>query len=157
MSKPLIFPLFSTPVYVNNVGPFERPDLAALTYSSTLPTGGAYNFLSSVDKRVLHRPEFKHVHDIVMREVNVDTRELLAVSRTVEFYITDSWINRHRRGHSELGPYAEDERHLLVSVRRVAFRRPEPLGRGMMVPGVQRLCARRFWYAAQAQPEVACA
>ena len=104
MNKPMIFPLFSTPVYVNNVGDFPRPDLEALQYSSTLPTGGAYNFLSSVDKKVLHRPEFRHVHDIVMREVDVYTRELLAVRSTVEFYITDSWINRHRRGHSA-GPH----------------------------------------------------
>jgi uncharacterized protein (TIGR02466 family) len=100
MSKPMILPLFSTPVYVNNVGDFERPDLESLEYTSTIPTGGSYNFLSSVDKKVLHRPEFRHVHDLVMREIGFYTRELLAVSNTVEFYITDSWINRHRRGHS---------------------------------------------------------
>lgn len=101
MNKPMILPLFSTPVYVNNVGAFESPDLDALDYSSSTPNGdGWYNFLSSVDKKILHRPEFRHVHDIVMREVEVYTRELLAVNRSVEFYITDSWINRHRRGHS---------------------------------------------------------
>ena len=30
MSKPTIYPLFSAPLYVNNVGPFERPDLMSL-------------------------------------------------------------------------------------------------------------------------------
>jgi uncharacterized protein (TIGR02466 family) len=104
MNKPMIFPLFSTPVYVNNVGDFERPNLEALQYTSTLPGGGSYSFLSSVDKKVLHRPEFKHVHDIVMREIEIYTRELLAVSRSVEFYITDSWINRYRRGQAA-GPH----------------------------------------------------
>ena len=35
-----------------------------------------------------------------MREVERYTRELLAVSRKVEFYITDSWVNIHRRGQA---------------------------------------------------------
>jgi uncharacterized protein (TIGR02466 family) len=100
MNKPTIYPLFATPVYVNNVGDFERPDLKSLEYSSTIPTGGAYNFLSSVDKKVLDRPEFRHVHEIVMQEVNSYARELLRVNRSIEFYITDSWVNVHRRGHS---------------------------------------------------------
>src|SRR5690606_40950392 len=99
VNKPMIFPLFSTPLYVNNVGDFERPDLEALEYTSSMPGGGSYNFLSSVDKKVLHRPEFEHVHRIVMREVERYTRELLGVSSTIEFYVTNSWINRHRRGH----------------------------------------------------------
>ncbi len=100
MSKPAIYPLFSTPLYVNNVGDFAKPDLGALEYASSLPGGGAYNFLSSVDKRVLDRPEFRPIHAIVMREIDRYTRELLSVSRQVEFYITNSWINIHRRGQS---------------------------------------------------------
>ena len=100
MNKPTIYPLFAAPVYINNVGDFERPDLKALEYSSTIPTGGAYNFLSSVDKKVLDRPEFRHVHEIVMRQVDAYARELLRVSRAIEFYVTDSWVNVHRRGHS---------------------------------------------------------
>ena len=30
MNKPTIYPLFSTPVYVNNVGDFEKPDVKSL-------------------------------------------------------------------------------------------------------------------------------
>jgi uncharacterized protein (TIGR02466 family) len=100
MNKPTVYPLFATPVYVNNVGDFERPDLKSLEYSSTIPTGGAYNFLSSVDKKVLDRPEFRRVREIVTHEVNAYTRELLRVSKAIEFYVTDSWVNVHRRGHS---------------------------------------------------------
>jgi uncharacterized protein (TIGR02466 family) len=100
MNKPTVYPLFATPVYVNNVGDFERPDLKSLEYSSTIPTGGAYNFLSSVDKKVLDRPEFRPVREIVTHEVNAYTRELLRVSKAIEFYVTDSWVNVHRRGHS---------------------------------------------------------
>ncbi len=100
MSERMIFPLFSTPVYINNVGDFESPNLRSLDYSSTMPTGGSYNFLSSVDKNVLDRPEFKGIHDIVMKEVNLYAREILSVSNSIEFYVTNSWVNVHGRGHS---------------------------------------------------------
>lgn len=104
MNKPTIYPLFSSPVYVNNVGDFARPDLKALEYSSTMPDGSSYNFLSTLDKHVLDRPDFAHVRNIVMREVDTYTRQLLAVNKGIEFYITDSWINIHKRGHSA-GPH----------------------------------------------------
>jgi uncharacterized protein (TIGR02466 family) len=103
MSQRLIFPLFSAPLYVNDVGEFVKPDVRALQFSSTIPDGGSYNFLSSVDKNVLNRPEFKEVHEIVLREINLYTREVLGVSRNIEFYVTNSWVNIHRRGHSAGG------------------------------------------------------
>src|SRR5690606_26920559 len=96
--KPTIYPLFASPVYVNNVGHFASPDPHTLQYASTLPDGSAYNFLSSVDKRVLDRPDFAGVRAVVMQELEMYTRQLLAVKRDIEFYITDSWINIHRRG-----------------------------------------------------------
>ena len=99
MNATMIYPLFSTPVYVNNVGDFEKPDLTSLEYTSSFP-GGSYNFLSSVDKNVLDRPSFKTVRDIVMKELETFTRDFLWVNRSIEFYITNSWVNRHRRGHS---------------------------------------------------------
>lgn len=99
MSKPTIYPLFSTPVYVNNVGDFPRPDVRALDYSA-----GAYNFLSSTDKNVLDRPAFQSVRGTVMQEIERYARELLHVNKSVEFYVTNSWINIHRRGESA-GPH----------------------------------------------------
>lgn len=104
MNQPTVIPLFSTPVYVNNVGDFERPDLESLEYSSSIPTGGSYNFLSSVDKNVLDRPDFKHVRNIVLREIDSYARGTLAVNNRIEFYVTNSWVNRYARGHSA-GPH----------------------------------------------------
>jgi uncharacterized protein (TIGR02466 family) len=102
MQSKAVYPLFSAPVYVNNVGDFPRPDIQRLEY-----TTGAYPFLTTVDKRVLHRPEFKTVHDIVMKEVESYTREVLAVNRSIEFYVTDSWVNIYRRGESA-GPHTHN-------------------------------------------------
>jgi uncharacterized protein (TIGR02466 family) len=39
-----------------------------------------------------------------MQEVNSYARDVLAVSNAIEFYITNSWVNIHRRGHSA-GPH----------------------------------------------------
>ena len=100
MTEQRIFALFSTPLYVNNVGDFARPDLRALEYTSASETGGVYNFLTTADKNVLHRPEFKTVHDVVMKEVDVYAHGVCGVSRNVEFYVTNSWINVHKRGQS---------------------------------------------------------
>ena len=97
MSKPQIFPLFSTPIYVNNVGDFPKPDVPSLEYAT-----GPYEFRTSTDKNVLDRPDFAHVRALIMREVELYTRELLRVTQSVEFYITNSWINIHRRGDSAI-------------------------------------------------------
>src|SRR5512134_2520640 len=102
MTQPIIYPLFSTPVYVNNVGDFARPDIKALEYSTS-----EYSFQSSADKNVLHRPEFMHVHDIVLREVNAYARGVLAVNKGIKFYVTNSWINIHRRGQYA-GPHVHN-------------------------------------------------
>jgi uncharacterized protein (TIGR02466 family) len=98
MSKKEVFPLFSAPLYVNNVGDFERPDSTNLQFTSNIPTGGVHTFLSSIDKNVLERPEFKDVRSIVMNEVNSYAREILRVNESIEFYITNSWINVYRPG-----------------------------------------------------------
>lgn len=101
MDERKVFPLFSTPVYINNVGELDKPDVEALEYSSTVPAAaGQYNFLSSVDKNVLDRPGFEHVRGVIMRELEFYSREVLVVNRGIELYITNSWVNRHGRGHS---------------------------------------------------------
>jgi uncharacterized protein (TIGR02466 family) len=100
MSAQRIFALFSTPLYVNNVGDFARPDLRSLEYTSAAESGGVYNFRTSIDKNVLHRPEFKSVHDVVMKEVDVYAHGVCGVSRKVEFYVTSSWVNVHARGQA---------------------------------------------------------
>ncbi len=90
-----ILPLFATPVYINNVGNFQKPDMGSVEFTS-----GAYSFLTSVDKYILDRPDFAVIRDVVLKEVGVYAHEILAVNAGVEFYITNSWINVHKRGHA---------------------------------------------------------
>jgi uncharacterized protein (TIGR02466 family) len=104
MSEVKLFPLFSTPVYVNNVGEFAKPDIKSLSYSDRMPNGGAFPFLSSTDKNVLSRPEFKDVHAVVMKEIEFYARQIFAINQRIEFYITNSWVNVYRRG-DQAGPH----------------------------------------------------
>jgi uncharacterized protein (TIGR02466 family) len=98
MTSRQIFPLFSTPVYVNNLGDFSKPDLRHLEYTHVTPSGESYNFLSSVDKNVLDRPEMSRVRAMIMAEIEFCAYEIHGVARHVEFYITNSWVNIYGRG-----------------------------------------------------------
>ena len=98
MSNRQIYPLFSTPVYVNNVGEFSKPDLRNLEYTHQTPSGESFLFLSSVDKNVLERPELAHIRTLIMAEIEFCARELYGITRNVEFYITNSWVNIYGRG-----------------------------------------------------------
>jgi uncharacterized protein (TIGR02466 family) len=93
-----IFPLFSTPVYANNLGDFPTPDLRHLEYTHLTPSGEAFNFLSSVDKNVLDRPDLVGIRALVQAEVDFYAHNLCGVTRDAEFYITNSWINIYGRG-----------------------------------------------------------
>jgi len=93
-----IFPLFSTPLYVNNLGNFEKPDLRHLEYTHITPTGESFNFLSSVDKNVLDRPDLAQVRSLIQAEIDYCAHELYAVTRAAQFYITNSWVNIYGRG-----------------------------------------------------------
>lgn len=93
-----IFPLFSTPLYVRNLGGFAKPDLRFLEYSNRTPSGESFGFLSSVDKHVLDRPELAGLRQLVAAEVEFYAHSLFAVSRSAEFYLTNSWVNIYGRG-----------------------------------------------------------
>jgi uncharacterized protein (TIGR02466 family) len=104
MTSRRIFPLFSTPLYVNNLGNFDKPDLRYLDYTHTTPAGESFNFLTSVDKNVLDRPELAHIRGLIETEIEFCARDLYALTREVEFYITNSWVNIYGRG-DQAGPH----------------------------------------------------
>src|SRR6478736_1541273 len=98
MTTRRIFPLFSTPLYVNNLGNFDKPDLRYLDYTHTTPSGESFAFLTSVDKKVLDRPELALVRGLIEKEIEFCARDLYALTSNVEFYITNSWVNIYGRG-----------------------------------------------------------
>ena len=98
MTTRRIFPLFSTPLYVNNLGNFDKSDLRYLDYTHTTPSGESFAFLTSVDKKVLDRPELALVRGLIEKEIEFCARDLYALAPNVEFYITNSWVNIYGRG-----------------------------------------------------------
>lgn len=97
-NKAAIYPLFSAPIYTRKVDNFELPDIKQLEFTSRLPTGGNHTFLTSVNKNILDQQEYQHIRDLVLNEVYAYARETLCVSKNIEFYITNSWININRPG-----------------------------------------------------------
>ena len=98
MAQRQIYPLFSTPVYINNLGPISHPDLTQLEYTHLTPAGESYNFLSSVDKNVLELPQLGQIRQLVQGEIEFCARELHGITPEAEFYITNSWINIYGKG-----------------------------------------------------------
>lgn len=74
MSSRQIFPLFSTPIDVNNLGEFSKPDLRFVEYTHLTPAGESYGFLGSVDKNVLDRPELTEIRALVKNEIEFCSR-----------------------------------------------------------------------------------
>jgi uncharacterized protein (TIGR02466 family) len=98
MTSRQIFPLFSTPVYVNNLAGLAKPDVRFLEYTNRTPAGQSFGFLSSVDKNVLDRPGFESLRQQIQAEVDFYAHHLFAVTRKAEFYLTNSWVNIYGRG-----------------------------------------------------------
>ena len=96
-NQPMVYPLFSAPIYTHVVRSFELPDIKKFEFTSRGPTG-EHPFLSSVNKHILDLPEFKQIHDILLEEIDNHARNTLCVSNKIEFYITNSWININRPG-----------------------------------------------------------
>ena len=98
MNERKIYPLFSTPLYTNNLGEFPKPDLRFLEYTHKTPSGESFSFLTSVDKNVLDRTDLQDMRALIMKEVDYCAREVYGVAGNIEFYITNSWINIYGRG-----------------------------------------------------------
>ena len=108
MTQPLIYPLFSTPVYVNNVGDFELPDIKSLEYSSGNSAGDSYNFLSSVDKNVLASSRIQaRTRYRACSEVNSYARGLLGRKQEHRLLCHELVGQYPRRGHSA-GPHVHN-------------------------------------------------
>ncbi len=97
-NQPMVYPLFSSPVYTRVLDTFDIPDIASLEFTSRLPGGGTHSFLTSTDKHILEKPEFANIRDLVLREINTYAKGTLCASKRLEFYITNSWVNINRPG-----------------------------------------------------------
>ena len=90
-----IIPLFFSPVYKNNIGDVNIPDFKSLEYRRGNNIWTTYDIK---DNYLLESPEFTNLKVVIEKEVDYYFRSVLCVSKGVNFYITNSWINRNDTG-----------------------------------------------------------
>jgi uncharacterized protein (TIGR02466 family) len=94
-----VYPLFSTPLYKNVL---ERSNDDVLNYTKNekfIFIENLENGYMSQNKYVLESPELKSLKDEIQKNINFFAYEVLNVDKSVEFYVANSWIVKHKFEH----------------------------------------------------------
>ena len=84
--------LWPTPLYMNEIVPTQ--DIRDFSFAADYEKTSAS--MRTIDKEILNSlPELKKE---IEKEIDKYTRDYLKVDDDIEFYITTSWINKHRPG-----------------------------------------------------------
>lgn len=104
MYKANILPLFSTPVYVNNIQ--DTKDILNLVKTLNYKPAGFYssgtfieNWHTTDDVYILNDLRFVELKKNIDKEINCFLKEHLKFSNKINFNITTSWIVKHLPGH----------------------------------------------------------
>lgn len=89
-----VHPMFATPLYHANIGGLNqiKKDLVRKCSYDQNAVGHA----DTDDKYLLDRPELANLKSKILDEVDNFTHEILGISKDVEFYMLNSWSNRHK-------------------------------------------------------------
>lgn len=91
-----IVPLFSSPLFIKDdviANPEEVEHLKSLEMVRMSSNNGDY----TKDKYVLNDPKVSNLKNTILNNVYKFTFDELKVSNEVEFYLTNSWVVRHRK------------------------------------------------------------
>ena len=92
-----VMPLFSTPIYIKEYVPILKEEISYLKsqeYERMSSGNGDY----TTDKYVLDKPELTNLKNNILGCVNEFAFGELKVADQVQFYITNSWAVKHRKG-----------------------------------------------------------
>ena len=89
-----VIPLFSVPVYKTNL---ESLDVE-IDYFKKLKFTRIQNGFMSEDKYVLEKNHISNVKKIILKHVNHFAFDVLRISDSVDFVITNSWLTLHHKG-----------------------------------------------------------
>jgi len=86
--------LFATPVYFANTELVVNKEVyETLEYKRMSYNNGDI----STEKFVLDNPKFKEIKDTILLHLNLYAYDVLKVNKSIEFYLTNSWITRHHQ------------------------------------------------------------
>jgi len=91
-----VTPMFSTPIFRTNIG---APDPITLNWIKKLDyPHEASGHDHTEDKYILDRPQMKNLKAKLKSVTDYWIHEVLGVQDDLNYNITNSWINRHRKG-----------------------------------------------------------
>lgn len=88
--------MFATPLYHENIGTLNQ--IKKDIVKKCVYDRNAVGHSDTDDKYLLDRPELHSLKTKILNEVNKFTHEVIGISDNVEFFILNSWANRHRPG-----------------------------------------------------------
>jgi len=91
-----LFTLFSKPIFVSEIKSITKKELdfvENLEYERVFLDNGDY----TKNKYILNLSRMKRIKKEIEAQINIYTKEILSVSDRQEFYITNSWINKHSK------------------------------------------------------------
>lgn len=88
--------LFSTPLYIENIGPLDQ---FLLSYVRNLEfPDEAAGHLHTSDKYILNHSKFAKLSNIIQSHIDNFAYNILDLQKDVKWEIQNSWINLHRTG-----------------------------------------------------------
>lgn len=99
-----ILPLFSTPLYLNNIN-INLDVKEYIKQYNYIPRDkdGIVNSHSTLDNYILNDPALHTLKQTIEKEVNYFLKEQLKFTRHLNFYITTSWVVKHFKNHFSPG------------------------------------------------------
>lgn len=89
--------LWPIPIYENRVQPFNQKWLDYAINTATYERMHSNNGDITVNRYVLDLPEFEDLKKHVQDHCDILMKKYLGTTSNVEFYLQNSWINRHRK------------------------------------------------------------
>lgn len=88
---PELIPLFSTPIYINQISPIEL-DFSNVKWAKN------FNNDISISQNILEDPIFSKLLPSISASISEYFYGIMSVSQQTEIFITESWLNRTSQG-----------------------------------------------------------
>jgi uncharacterized protein (TIGR02466 family) len=95
-----IIPLFAIPLYQSTIPAINQTTFDMLIDNKYEDPSEYDTHEETVDRRILHRPEFAELKKIIDKKIAEYVHDALGVDKSLQWEITTSWVNKSIPGHS---------------------------------------------------------
>lgn len=93
-------PLFSVPVYVDEIEPLDIQTKNELKNLKFVPSYNGDNLSSTENKNILELPQFKELKNTIQKIVEKYARDELRIQEQTQFEIINSWVLKLEKGQN---------------------------------------------------------